>query len=93
MAVLGQPEPLQPPDTADRPTRISIDTRYSPVGFVDRVEFECTRCLSTYWREVLLEEKYDEVVYYDGLGPYALNPTSRAIYGPYTHRCGDPPSL
>jgi hypothetical protein len=93
MTVLGQPEPLQPTDTTDRATRISVDTRYSPVEFVDRVEFECTKCHTRYWREVVLEEKYDEVVYYMGLGPYALNPTTRTVYAPNSHECGDPPSL
>jgi hypothetical protein len=93
MAILGQPEPLQPSDTTDRVTRISVDTRYSPLETVDRVEFECARCHTTYWREVLHEAVYDEVVYYDGLGPYALNPTVRDSYALNTHSCGDAASI
>jgi hypothetical protein len=93
MTVLGQPEPLQPTDTADRVTRISVDTRCSPLNMVDRVEFECARCHSRYWREVLHTEKYAEVVYFYGLGPYALNPTAIDSYAPNTHKCGDPPSI
>jgi len=100
MAVLGQPEPLQPTDTTDRVTRISVDTRYSPVEFVDRVEFECSRCHTTYWRDVVLESQWNEEIEVEGvIGPsgkparYALNPTSHTVYAPNTHQCGDPPSI
>ena len=99
MAVLGQPEPLQPTDTIDRVTRISIDTRYSPLNMVDRIEFECTRCHSRYWREVLHTEHWDEEIEVEGVtapsgkpARYALNPTVIDSYAPNTHQCGDPPS-
>lgn len=97
MAILGQPEPLQPTDTEDRITRIEVDTRYSPpIELLDRVEFECSRCHGLYWREVLHAEQWDEEIEVEGVmapggkpARYALNPTLHDYYAPILHRCVD----
>jgi hypothetical protein len=99
MAILGQPDPFQPIDTQDKITRISINTYYSPLEIVDRVEFRCFACHKTYWREVLHKQQYDEVVTVEGVevndvpAQYALNPTIHDYYAQNIHQCGDPTSI
>jgi hypothetical protein len=92
MTVLGQPDPLQPTDTQDKITRLETRT-LGPFAELDHVEFECAKCHQTYWREVLHEMQYSEVIEVEGVevngrpAQYALNPTIHDYYAPNVHSC------
>ncbi len=80
--ILNKPEPFQPTDTTDQMIRLEVSMNGT---WLDRIEFECSQCHEHYWREIVGEEHFTEVLYYDGLGPYALNPTISFTYGPLLH--------
>jgi len=82
MRLLNLPEPIQPADTTDQLTSFQVSLNGA---WLDQVEFECASCHIRYWRGIIGEESYSEVVEVEGIGTYALNPTIRFTYAPSPH--------
>jgi len=91
--ILGQPESLQPGDTTDKIIRFEAVVHGPGIEQLERVEFECAQCHKTYWREVVHQAHFTEVIEVEGIGKYALNPTLSSSYGPLLHQHSDASSI